>query len=123
MFGKAYAAFSFVTATAIVATPQSVEENLNWLIRAFFGITIAIITYLLKQVNEQRIKDRQRLAKVEKQAGHHNMILKLWIEHIGQDIDSRNGKVGRRDSDVALANLLTAIRGVQEEDENGTVAD
>jgi hypothetical protein len=119
MVNRLYGLLSAFTSVAVIATPQSVEDNLNWLIRAFFGITVAIIGYFVKKMMDEKANDRKRLARVETRAAHHNLILKLWIEHIGNDLEARQGNVGRRATDVALANLLTAIRGIQEDEEDG----
>ena len=129
MISRLYGSFSLATSIAVIATPQSVEENLNWLIRAFFGITIAVIGYFVKRVMDERTNDRIRLHKVESAVVNNTLIINLWIEHfsqhietIAEQVDERGGHVGRRASDIALANLLTTIRKAQEQG-NGQVGD
>lgn len=120
---RIYAVLSYFT-SAVVVLDVPIDDNLNWLIRLLFGASLTMLGYLLKKVADQlsadRKSDRARLDKVEKKTANHNLILKLWIEHLGEQLDSRTvtgGGVGRRATDVALANLLTALRGIQEEEE------
>lgn len=103
----------WVTSIALVANAGLESDLVNWAIKAFLASSVAAIGYFLRDIAKTIKETKTQTEDNARAIQQHDTIINLWIESLGKEIENRHGHVGRRRTDQSMANLITAIRGVQ----------
>jgi hypothetical protein len=112
--GDLFAGVSWVTSAAILIQSTAETEIVNWIIKAVLAGALAITGYYLRDTAKTIRDTKKKADDTELRVNDHDLIISMWVESLGKELDSREGNVGRRHSDFAMANLVTALRRIQE---------
>lgn len=114
----AFAGVAWTASAAILAgTSTYPAELLDWVLKGIIVTALTLLGYFIRETAKMMKEKAQQVEDHESRLKDHDLIIGLWAETLGKELDAREGHVGRRHTDMALANLVTAIRRIQ--DRNG----
>lgn len=114
-----YAGVSWITSAIILLQSHVEAEFLNWLVKAVVAGAIAVIGYYLRDTAKTIQETKKEADRLKDIVGDHDTIIAIWAENLGRELDARNGNIGRRHSDMGLADLVTAMRKINERNGEG----
>lgn len=106
------------SAALVVQTAQYPSDLLDWILKGIIVSALTLLGYFIKETAKMIKEKSKQVEDHEARLKDHDLIIQLWAESLGKELDARGGHIGRRHTDVALANLVTAIRRIQNGENN-----
>lgn len=96
-------------AAVLAAVPTTNDDLIGWLLKAIFGLMLAIIAYFVKKIADQISANQVTLDKHGRMLRRHNVLFLFYLKQAQADLESRGGENGRRKADQSLVSLLEAV--------------